>query len=189
MTTALKALAMLAMLAVEPTFNTVREGHKTVAFVVKTTGGPVKIKHGVLLSKALAYDKRVIPKSMEFPRACVASVGQLPCDSERGPDPTLSSCVSAVGYPELKQSLMTLLGLYRDVIFLPGEPLRETDKTEHHIKFKPGFQPIYIPAYRLPHIQRQIVDEQIKDKLEQGVIQHSASPWNSPLFLVPKEDG
>ncbi len=25
--------------------------------------------------------------------------------------------------------------------------------------------------------------------LEQGVIQHSASPWNSPLFLAPKKDG
>ncbi len=55
--------------------------------MVNTTGGPVKIKHGVLLSKALAYDKRVVPEPMEFPRTCVASVGQLPCDSERGPDP------------------------------------------------------------------------------------------------------
>ncbi len=25
--------------------------------------------------------------------------------------------------------------------------------------------------------------------LDQGVIQHSRSPWNSPLFLVPKKDG
>ncbi len=61
---------------------------------------------------------------------------------------------------------------------MPGEPLGATDKTEHHIKLKSG-----------PHSQRQIVDEQIKDMLEQGVIQHFASPWNSPLFLVPKKDG
>ncbi len=126
---------------------------------------------------------------MEFLRACVASVGQLPCDSERGPDPTLSSFVSVVDYPELKQSLMTLLGWYREVIALPGEPLDATDETEHHIKLKPGVQPIYIPAYCLPHSQRQIVNEQIKDMLEQGVIQHSTSPWNSPSFLVPKKDG
>ncbi len=25
--------------------------------------------------------------------------------------------------------------------------------------------------------------------MEQGVIQHSRSPWNSPLFLVPNKDG
>ncbi len=29
----------------------------------------------------------------------------------------------------------------------------------------------------------------IKDILEQGVIQESNSPWNSPIFLVPKKDG
>ncbi len=169
--------------------NTVREGHQTAGFVVNTTGGPVKIKHGVFLSKALAYDKQVIPEPMEFPRTCVASVGQLPCDSERGLDPTLSSFFSVVDHPELKQSLMTLLGRYREVIALPGQPLGATDKTEHHIQLKPGVQPIYIPAYRYPHSQRQIVDEQIKDMLAQGLIQHSALLWNSPLFLVPKKNG
>ncbi len=71
---------------------------------------------------------------MELPRACVASVGQFACVSERGPDPTLSSFVSVVDYPELKQSLMTLLGRYCEVIALPGEPLGATDKREHHIK-------------------------------------------------------
>ncbi len=44
-------------------------------------------------------------------------------------------------------------------------------------------------TFQLPHSQRQIIDEQIKDMLEQGVIQHSASSWNSPLFLIPKKDG
>ncbi len=38
----LKGAGYVKRLAVEPTLNTVREGHKTVAFVVKTTGSPVK---------------------------------------------------------------------------------------------------------------------------------------------------
>ncbi len=177
----LEGASYVKRLAIESTMNIVREGHKTVAYVVNTTGGPVKIKHEIFLSKALAYDKRVISEPTEFPRTCIASVGQLPCDSERGPDPTLSSLVS-VHYPKLKQSLVTLLGRYREVIALPGELLGATDKTKHYMKLKPGIKPIYIPAHRLPHSQRQIVDEQIKDLKEQGIIQHSASPWNSPLF-------
>ncbi len=36
---------------------------------------------------------------------------------------------------------------------------------------------------------RRGVDEQINDMLQQGVIQPSKSPWNSPLFLVPKKNG
>ncbi len=33
------------------------------------------------------------------------------------------------------------------------------------------------------------MDNQIKEMKEQGIIQDSRSPWNSPLFLVPKKDG
>ncbi len=50
-------------------------------------------------------------------------------------------------------------------------------------------KPVYIPAYRLSHRQRTIADNMMKDMLEQEVIQESHSPWNSPLFLVPKKDG
>ncbi len=57
------------------------------------------------------------------------------------------------------------------------------------MKLKPETKPVYVPAYWLPHGQRQIVDEQIKDVLKQGVIQFSRSPWNLPLFLVPKKNG
>ena len=67
--------------------------------------------------------------------------------------------------------------------------LDDTDFTEHHIQSKPGTQPIYVPAYRIPHSKREIVDNQIKEMLDHGVIPHSRSPWNSPLFLVPKKDG
>ncbi len=33
------------------------------------------------------------------------------------------------------------------------------------------------------------MEEQIKGMLKQGVIQPSRSPWNWPIFLVPKKDG
>ncbi len=48
---------------------------------------------------------------------------------------------------------------------------------------------MYINAYKLPHSQRDIVKGMIKDMFEQGVIQELNSPWNSPLFLVPKKGG
>ncbi len=48
---------------------------------------------------------------------------------------------------------------------------------------------MHIPAYRFPHSQRTIVDTIVTDMLEQGVIQESRSPWNSPLFIVFERDG
>ncbi len=79
--------------------------------------------------------------------------------------------------------------MHRGAIALPGEPLGVKHCAEHHIKLKPGSNPVYINAYRLPHSQRQLMEELIKDMLDQGVVQESNSPWNSPLFLVPKKDG
>ncbi len=72
---------------------------------------------------------------------------------------------------------------------MPGEPLAATTCIEHYIKLNVGTQPIYVPAYRLPHNQRKIVEEHIRDMKAQGVIQDSLSPRNSPIFLVPKKDG
>jgi len=178
-------------LAVESTLNTVREGHKSVALVVNSTAGPVNIKQGALLTQALAFDRKVVPEPLDFPIACVASVHvpKISCDDKLALERNLESYVKIVDYPEQRHALIKLLKEYRDVIALPGETLGATDKTEHLIKLKPGTQPVYVPAYRLPHSQRKIVGEQINEMLEQGVIQHSNSPWNSPLFLVPKKDG
>ncbi len=61
-------------LAVEPTLNTVRDGHRTTALVVNTTGGPIKLKQGVLLTQALAFDRKVVSEPLDLPDACITSV-------------------------------------------------------------------------------------------------------------------
>ena len=45
---------------------------------------------------------------------------------------------------------------------------------------------MYIPAYRMPHSRKAIVDSMVSDMLQQGVIEPSVSPFSSPMFLVPK---
>src|SRR5699024_4205311 len=43
--------------------------------------------------------------------------------------------------------------------------------------------------YRLPQSQQQVakINKQVNSMLEQGIIERSTSPWNSPLLLVPKK--
>ncbi len=65
----------------------------------------------------------------------------------------------------------------------------KTTLLQHKIKLKPGTQPIYVPAYRLPHSKIATVDELIEDVLSQDVIEPSDSEWNFSLILVPKPDG
>ncbi len=145
------------------------------------------VRHGVYIEDGLMYDRKVVTEPLEFPTACAAAV-RSSSDIEPGQRPHLSSFVNVVDYPELKHMLQFLEN-HRSAIALPGEPLGATDRAKHIIKLKDGTSPVYIPAFRLPHSQREIVNQQLQELLNQGVIEHSHSPWNSPLFLVPKKDG
>ncbi len=89
----------------------------------------------------------------------------------------------------MKSTLIQVLEQYRVVLALPGEQLEVTQSAERHIKLKITSNPLYIHAYKLPHSQRAVVQQLISEMLEQGVIKEPNSPWNSPLFWVPKKDG
>lgn len=49
--------------------------------------------------------------------------------------------------------------------------------------------PIKQKAYRMPFAKRDIIETEVKKMLDLGVIVPSASPWASPVTLVPKKDG
>ena len=87
--------------------------------------------------------------------------------------------------------LQEVLNAYRKVFDPPGDVLPEAkDLPEVEIKLQDGDnEPIRQRAYRLPFSKREVVDTEIEKMLTQGIIQHSTSPWASPITLVPKKDG
>ena len=104
------------------------------------------------MSEALAYDGQVVSGSaLDLPGPSSTSA----CASVRKDSAVrsqmLESLITVTDYSELRSTLIQLLKRYRDVFAQPGEPLDATDKAEHHIKLKPASNPVYIPAYRLPH--------------------------------------
>ena len=59
----------------------------------------------------------------------------------------------------------------------------------NRIKLKLGTQPIYVPAYKMPHSKLATLDKIIAEMLSQDVIEPLDSEWNFSLILVPKPDG
>lgn len=47
--------------------------------------------------------------------------------------------------------------------------------------------PVYIKNYRLPHVQKEEINRQVKKLLTDDLIEMSRSNYNSPLILVPKK--
>lgn len=49
-------------------------------------------------------------------------------------------------------------------------------------------RPIYSKIYRYPKIHETEIEKQITEMLKQGIIRESSSPYNSPLWIVPKKE-
>uniref|UniRef100_A0A8C5LU94 Gypsy retrotransposon integrase-like protein 1 n=1 Tax=Leptobrachium leishanense TaxID=445787 RepID=A0A8C5LU94_9ANUR len=90
----------------------------------------------------------------------------------------------ALGSEKQAQVRQLLQGYSEVFSALPGY----TDQAVHPVD-TPGQRPLRQPAYRLPEAVRETMRTEIREMLELGVIEPSASPWASPVVLVPKKDG
>ena len=90
---------------------------------------------------------------------------------------------------EEKASIVTICEEYNHIFHLPYDKLTWTSTIEHAIP-NPTVDPhraINEKPYRIPKIHRDEVQRQTEQMLSDGVIQHSSSPWNSPILVVPKK--
>ena len=60
---------------------------------------------------------------------------------------------------------------------------------DHAIDLREGFVPKKGKIYPLSRVEREEVQEFVKDQLRKGYIRPSKSPQMSPVFFVPKKDG
>ena len=77
---------------------------------------------------------------------------------------------------------------YSDVFALDMSELGLTDLVSHTISTGDN-PPIRQPVRRTPLALHKKMEELVQNMMEQGVIQHSNSPWASPVVLVEKKDG
>lgn len=87
---------------------------------------------------------------------------------------------------EERKELEQLLMRNKDLFFYEGENLTFTHEITHEIRTKDE-NPIYCKAYRYPLVHEKEIERQIGEMLKQGIIRESNSPYNSPLWIVPKK--
>jgi hypothetical protein len=90
--------------------------------------------------------------------------------------------------PSYPTEIQPLLDQYSTIFTTPTTlpPVRVTD---HRIPLLEGSNPVNIRPYRYPHFQKQEIETQIQEMLDNGTIQPSSSPFSSPVLLVRKKDG
>lgn len=87
---------------------------------------------------------------------------------------------------EEKNSIIKLLKQNNHLFFKEGDILTATQETVHEI-ITTTDRPVFSKIYRYPLVHEKEIERQIKEMLEQGIIKESNSPYNSPLWVVPKK--
>lgn len=87
----------------------------------------------------------------------------------------------------LPTPIATVLHKYMDV-FLPPTRLPPARSCDHTIPMLPRSTPPNIRPYRMPHKQKNTVEELIQKMLHTTEIRPSTSPFSSPAILVRKKD-
>ena len=86
---------------------------------------------------------------------------------------------------EHRNEVRELLAKYPDVLTsIPGR----TELLEHDIKLSTT-EPVRSKGYPIPYKTREIMESEIDEMIELGVIEPLISPYSSPIVLVQKKDG
>ena len=88
----------------------------------------------------------------------------------------------------IPKEVQGLLDQFQPVFNMPAglPPTRETDQA---IQLSDEGTPINVRPYRYPHLQKNEIEQMVKDMLAAGIIQPSVSPFSSPVLLLKKKYG
>lgn len=85
-----------------------------------------------------------------------------------------------------KSKVISLVKNFDDVFHLPGDKLGKSRNFKCKIRTKED-KIIHKKQYKFPRQHKDEVDRQCRNLEEQGIIKPSESPYNSPLWIVPKK--
>jgi hypothetical protein len=77
---------------------------------------------------------------------------------------------------------------YKELFAVP-QGLPPPCSHDHRIPLKEGSNPVNLRPYRHSSLQKDVVEHMVEEMLGSGTIQHSHSPFSSPVVLVKKKDG
>ena len=95
-----------------------------------------------------------------------------------------SICTSHIE-PQLRKTIEKIIFGYSNIFTLEPDSQPCTWLTEYEIILKDR-KPINVRRYRPPECHKNEIKRQIEDMLKKSVIEPCDSPFNSPIWVVPK---
>ena len=90
--------------------------------------------------------------------------------------------------PNIRTLVINLLEEFHDVVSSSPTDLGGTDLISHKVHLKTDV-PVHTKQFPIPLANEEFILQYVKDLLDKDVIEPSLSPYNSPIFVVPKPHG
>lgn len=88
---------------------------------------------------------------------------------------------------QISPAIIQLLSEFSEIT-KPPTALPPRRSCDHTIPLVDGARPVNVRPYRYPLALKDEIEAQVDSMLQQGIIQPSTSPFNSPVLLVRKKD-
>lgn len=85
-----------------------------------------------------------------------------------------------------KEDMVALCKEYSDIFALNTDKLTTNNFYKQSLKLI-DHNPVYIKNYRVPHVHKTEIKDQVNKMLENDIIEPSTAEYNSPILLVPKK--
>ena len=86
-----------------------------------------------------------------------------------------------------KENILNLIAQSQGQFHIPGEKLTATHVLQHQIPTTDDL-PINTRQYRFPQVHKEEINRQVEELLAGGIVKYSQSPYNTPVWIVPKKE-
>lgn len=160
---------------------------ETTMTVTNPLSSPCSLRRGECLGRVEIVDSHLVievPDDAPDPQINALTPSET---TQLAPDLFHASIDDSLD-PTQKAQLLRLLYRFRSSFDCEQHSLGRTSMVTHSIDTG-SHAPLRQRPYRVSPSERHVIDQQVNDMLQRGIIRPSNSPWASPVVLVTKKDG
>ena len=165
------------------------QDNRGLSYAINLSSAPIKLKKGTMLGALEEISAgQIVTVVQDLPQRTEAKLHSMKIESASELEAEIGSLVYGNNLTaDQKEQLVCLLTKYRKVFAFSEKELGCAKGVEHHIELNERV-PVKQRPNRVSQYEREIIEKEVKGKLESGLIVESNSPFASPVVLVGKKN-